>query len=288
MRRAETFATKSLNAVYDSRMVFLLTGGASGIGRHLTRALSSLGHQVFATDVNEAGLDDAAVKDEWSNTSVARLALDVRDGAQWSRALEACVARFGRVDVLLNIAGYLKPGWSWEIDQTQIDRHLDINVKGVMHGVRIVGAHFAAQGSGHIVNIGSLASLAPVPGLSLYSASKFAVRGFTLAAAQELAPKGVKVTLVMPDAVQTPMLELQVDYAQAAMTFSGPRPLTVEDIERALLDEVLPNAPLEITLPFSRGAIARLATFLPALATKLGPLFIKKGLAAQEREKKKR
>lgn len=266
--------------------VFLLTGCASGIGRHLTRALSNLGHRVLATDVNEAGLAAAAQQDGWKPESVKRQVLDVRDRAQWEAALASCLAHFGRLDVLLNIAGYLKPGWTWEIDQAQIDRHLDINVKGVMHGVHVVGKHMVERKHGHIINIGSLASLAPVPGLSLYSSSKFAVRGFTLAAAQELAPHGVKVTLVMPDAVQTPMLDLQVDYEQAAMTFSGPKALTVEDIERALLDEVLPHAPLELPIPFSRGAMARLATFLPAAVVKLAPLFTKKGRAEQEKRKR--
>ncbi len=267
--------------------VFLLTGCASGIGRHLTRALSTLGHQVLATDINEAGLTEAAKTDRWDEARVIRRRLDVRDGADWQRALDATVAAFGRLDVLLNIAGYLLPGWCWELDATQIDRHLDINVKGVMHGVTVVGKYFVGKGKGHIINIGSLASLAPVPGLSLYSASKFAVRGFTLAAAQELIPRGVKVTLVMPDAVQTPMLELQVDYEQAAMTFSGPRALTVEDIERAIIDEVLPHAPLELPIPFVRGAVARLATFLPAAAMTLAPLFTRKGKAEQARRKKK-
>ena len=267
--------------------VFLLTGCASGIGRHLTRALSTLGHQVLATDINTAGLAEAAKADGWNERSVLCRRLDVRDGADWQAALDATVAAFGHLDVLINIAGYLLPGWSWELDATQIDRHLDINVKGVMHGVNVVGKYFVGKGKGHVINIGSLASLAPVPGLSLYSASKFAVRGFTLAAAQELIPRGVKVTLVMPDAVQTPMLDLQVGYEQAAMTFSGPRALTVEDIERAIIDEVLPHAPLELPIPFVRGAVARFATFLPAAAMTLGPLFTRKGKAEQARRKKR-
>ncbi len=267
--------------------VFLLTGCASGIGRHLTRALSNLGHQIVATDINENGLAEAAKQDGWSDAKVLRRKLDVRDPSDWARTLEATIAAYGKLDVLLNIAGYLLPGYSWELDATQIDRHLDINVKGVMHGVSVIGKHFVSKGKGHIINIGSLASLAPVPGLSLYSASKFAVRGFTLAVAQELIPKGVKVSLVMPDAVQTPMLDLQVDYEQAAMTFSGPRALTVEDIERAIIDEVLPNAPLELPIPFVRGAVARFATFLPAAAVSLGPLFTRKGRAEQEKRKKK-
>lgn len=267
--------------------VFLVTGCASGIGRHLTRALAQLGHSVLATDVDEAGLRAAATADGWPEGRVVLRRLDVRDQGQWQAALDAAVAAFGHVDVLLNVAGYLLPGWCEALDAAQIDRHLDVNVKGVVNGVTVVSRHLVARGRGHIVNIGSLASLAPVPGLALYSASKFAVRGFTLAVAQELAPKGVKVTLVMPDAVQTPMLDLQVDYEQAAITFSGPRALTVEDIERALLDEVLPHAPLELPIPFTRGALARFATFLPGAALKLGPLFARKGRAEQARRKKK-
>ncbi len=267
--------------------VFFVTGCASGIGRHLVGALARRGHRVLATDVNEEGLAAAAKAGAWPEAQVRLQGLDVRSPDAWQAALAEALSAFGQLDVLLNVAGYLKPGWSWEVEPRDVDLHLDVNVKGVVHGMRVVGAHFKQRAAGHVINVGSLASLAPVPGLPLYSASKFAVRGYTLAAAQELAPHGVKVSLVMPDAVQTPMLELQVDYEQAAMTFSGPRPLTVEDIERVLFDHVLPHAPLEVPIPFTRGAIARLATFLPAAAVRLGPLFTKKGRAAQEKLKRR-
>ncbi|MEW6430905.1 MAG: SDR family oxidoreductase [Myxococcota bacterium] len=266
--------------------VFLVTGCASGIGRHLAGAIARRGDRVLATDVNAQGLDAAAKADGWDAAQVARATLDVRDERAWEAAVARALEAFGRLDVLLNVAGYLKPGYSHQLDAAEVDRHFDINAKGVVHGVRVVGRHFVAQRAGHVVNIGSLASMAPVPGLCLYSASKFAVRGFTLAAAQELAPHGVKVTLVMPDAVQTPMLDLQVGYEEAAMTFSGSNPLTVGDIERALFEVVLPKAPLELPLPFTRGALARLSTFLPAAVVRLAPLFTKKGRARQEALKK--
>jgi 3-oxoacyl-[acyl-carrier protein] reductase len=262
-------------------LVFLVTGCASGIGRHLAGALARRGHRAVATDVNLAGLEAAAKADGWPEAQVARRGLDVRDAAAWDGAVAHALATFGRLDVLLNVAGYLKPGYSYELDPAEIDRHFDVNAKGVAQGVRAAGRHFVAQKRGHIINVGSLASMAPVPGLCLYSGSKFAVRGFTLAAAQELAPHGVKVTLVMPDAVQTPMLELQVNYDEAAMTFSGPRPLTVEELERAILDVALVKAPLELPVPFGRGAMARLSTFLPAAVVRLAPWFTKQGRAKQ-------
>ncbi len=143
-------------------------------------------------------------------------------------------------------------------------------MKGTVLGTRAAARRMVPAGKGHIVNFGSLASLAPVPGLCLYTASKFAVRGFSLAAATELARHGVAVTLVMPDAVQTPMLDLQLEYEEAAMTFSGDRPLTVEDIERVLVERVLPKRPMELTIPLSRGSLARFANAAPEMSRWLG------------------
>jgi NADP-dependent 3-hydroxy acid dehydrogenase YdfG len=263
--------------------VFLLTGAASGIGRHLAGAVCARGHRVLATDVDAGGLARARAADRWPEASAVTRVLDVRVAADWEGALAAAAEAFGRVDVLLNVAGYLRPGAGWAATAEEVDRHVDINLKGVIHGTRIVGRQLVAQRGGHIVNFGSLASLAPVPGLALYSASKFAVRGFSLASAQEMAEHGVAVTVVMPDAVQTPMLDLQVDYPEAALTFSGGRLLTVEDIERILFEQVLPRRPFEVTVPFVRGALARLSTVWPRAATVAAPSLTRKGRATQAR-----
>lgn len=268
--------------------VVILTGAASGIGRHLAGVLAGLGDRVLATDVNAEALRAAAAADRWPDAQVKTQGLDVRDRAQWKNALAAALAAFGRVDVLLNVAGYLRPGHCWDLDSGDVDRHFDINVKGLAHGTAVVGAHFVSAKAGHLVNIGSLASLAAAPGLALYSASKFAVRGFSIACAQELKAHGVAVSLVMPDAVKTPMLDLQVDYPQAALTFSGDQALTVEDISRVLIEHVLPDRPLEVTIPLGRGVLARFADAMPGVAMKLAPMLTKKGLKAQEKMKRGR
>lgn len=270
----------------DTPRVMVLTGCASGMGRHLTKALSARGHEVVATDLDEAALTAAASADGWSDQRVVRRRLDVRSEDDWEAAMGAAAAAFGReLDVLLNIAGFLRPAYVQDFTAKDVDLHIDVNVKGVMYGTRAAARRMMARRAGHIVNIGSLASLAPVPGLSLYSASKFAVRGFTLAAATELAGHGVAVSLIMPDAVKTPMLDKQVAYKEAALTFSGPGALTVEDIERVVIDEVLPKRPLEVTLPLSRGLLARLANTAPGLSQTLAPLLIKKGRKEQARIK---
>jgi 3-oxoacyl-[acyl-carrier protein] reductase len=265
--------------------VLVLTGCASGIGQHLTRALCTQ-YRIVATDVRAEQLAEIARADQWPD-SVVKLALDVRDPASWERTLADVLQRCGRVDTLVNNAGVLHAGAFVDAKAADIDFHLDVNAKGVMHGCRVFGRQFVTQGHGHLINIGSLASLAPVPGLALYAASKFAVRGFSLALAQELRPAGVAVTVVMPDAVETPMLVQQEGVEEAALTFSGSRTLTVEDVERAFINHVLPERPLEVTIPMGRGLLARLANVVPSAVFTLGPLLRARGRAEQARRTRK-
>jgi 3-oxoacyl-[acyl-carrier protein] reductase len=260
------------NSGGDEGSVVLVTGAASGIGRHLVAAFAARGASVMATDRDETALFVAAEDDRWSPSQVVRRRLDVTQKREWDEAIEATRARWGRVDVGLLSAGYLKPGRVTELTPDDIDHHIDVNTKGVLLGASKLATVMAAQRSGHLVALGSLASVAPVPGLSLYSASKFAVRGFCLAIAEELAPLGVAVTVLLPDAVETPMLALQRDYDEAALTFSGVRPLTVQDIERAMFDEVLPHRPLEVLLPGYRGILAKVAGLAPRSAQLAMPL----------------
>jgi 3-oxoacyl-[acyl-carrier protein] reductase len=266
--------------------VVVVTGAASGIGRHLAGALAAGDHRVLAADVNEAALAELARSR--SAAALVPTRLDVRREADWEAALDVAERAFGPVDVLLNVAGVLRPGYVHEVSAADVDLQLDVNVKGTVLGTSAAAKRMVHRRAGHVVNFGSLASLAPTPGLSLYSASKFAVRGFSLAAATELAPHGVAVTLVMPDAVQTPMLDLQAGYEEAALTFSGDAPLTTDDIERLILDKVLPKRPLEVALPASRAALARLANAAPAVASRLAAALVKKGLANQERYRRER
>jgi 3-oxoacyl-[acyl-carrier protein] reductase len=263
-------------------MRMVLTGCASGIGRHLTGALARSGHRLLATDLDEVTLAAAAESEGWSTASVVRRKLDVRSETEWEATLDAAESELGGVDVLFNIAGFLQAAYVTDFTQRDLDLHFDVNAKGMMLGTRAAARRMVAAGSGHIVNIGSLASLAPVPGLSLYSASKFAVRGFTLAAATELRPRGVAMTLIMPDAVETPMLEKQIEKDEAALTFSGSKPLTVADIARVVLDHVLPHRPLEVTIPLGRGLLARAANTAPELARVLAPVLLKKGKKRQD------
>jgi len=260
-----------------------VTGAASGIGRHLCGALLREGDVVAAADLDASCLARVSEEDRWPEGRSELLAFDVRDPEAWARTVETVLARRGRLDLLLNVAGVLRPASVLDIQTADVDLQIDVNLKGVIHGTRAAAARMKA-GAGHIVNFASLAALSPIPGLSLYTASKFAVRGFSLAAAHELKPLGIAVTVICPDAVRTPMLDLQKAHPEAALTFSG-APLDVQDVAAALFRRVLPHRPLEVVLPFGRGLLAKLAGAFPRAGFALAPILVRKGLAAQQRHR---
>lgn len=260
---------------------WVVTGAASGIGHELAKQLLARGDRVCACDVQTAGLH--VLSGFAREPAQLRLeTLDVRDAEAWKTLVARVEAESGAVDVLANIAGVLKENWVHESTAAEVDFHFDINVKGVIFGMQAVVPAMLARGRGHIINIASLAALSPVPGIGLYSASKFAVRGYSLVAAMELAEKGIAVTAVCPDAVQTPMLDIQQGKPQTALTFSGPRALSAEEVVAAILGPVLKDKPFEIALPGWRGATAKLAGNLPQLGNKAIGLFRKAGEKRQK------
>ncbi len=262
--------------------VMLVTGSASGIGRYVAEAYYRAGHRVVFADRAVARVTDicAALAAEAGGEAVP-WALDVRDEQAWETVIAATVNRWGQLDLVLNIAGYLHVDALLATPLAAVHDHLDINAKGVIFGTLLAARQMVRQPQGgHIINVASLAGIAAVPGLTLYTASKFAVRGFSLAAAQELAPHNVAVTVVCPDAVQTPMLELQVHRAEAALTFSGGRILSVAEVAAAI-EEARQRRPLEVILPRHRGWLAKLTSLYPPLATWLGNYLRRRGQRQQ-------
>lgn len=261
----------------------LITGAASGIGKRLTERLLAAGAGVCATDVDEAGLADLNTELGCERLMVEKL--DVRDPVQWAALYERIESELGRLDIALHSAGVCKPGYVQDTSPADVDLHFDINAKGVMHGTRFAAQHLMERGSkqlgGHIINIASLAGITPVSGLTLYSASKFAVRGFSLAAAYDLEEHGIKVTAVCPDAVATPMVDLQLNYEEAALTFSGGKILTVDEVCDNIINKVIAKQPLEVTINPGRGLIAKIASFWPNLARFMLRQLRKKGLEKQ-------
>ena len=239
--------------------IIIVTGAANGIGAAITELALQQGHYVIATD-----LSYPALKAKWANTLNIRVfSVDVRQSAAWSYLIESLEKEGIEPDVLINVAGVLRTGITGELTQEDIDLTLDVNVKGVINGTNAVATGMRRRGHGHIINVGSVASLYPTPGTTLYATSKFAVRGFSLAAAGDLRPYGIAVTLFGPGPVKTDMLEQQRWDENAALTFSGKRALSKEEVAAAILGPVLKKRPLEYFLPFKDELLGKISNAFP-------------------------
>jgi NAD(P)-dependent dehydrogenase (short-subunit alcohol dehydrogenase family) len=186
--------------------VWFITGTSRGLGRDLAIAALDRGDQVVAT-----GRDANAVKaalDIWArgNDNIEVVALDVSDPAQATAAVEAAVARFGRIDVVVNNAGYGMLGAVEETSDAEVREMFDVNVFGLLTVTRAALPILRRQRSGHVINIGSIAGFAAGIGSGPYAATKFAVEAITESLAGEVNPLGVRVTVVEPGAFRTDFL----------------------------------------------------------------------------------
>ncbi|MFC4807665.1 SDR family NAD(P)-dependent oxidoreductase [Paenibacillus sp. GCM10023250] len=180
--------------------VWFITGTSSGFGRNLVEQLSATGDKIVATARN---LGDIADLKAASPDNVHIAALDVTNKAQIQSAVKEAVERFGRIDIVVNNAGYGLFGMLEEYTDEQIRRQFDVNVFGMLDVIRETLPVFKKQGSGHYVNLSSIFGVWAVPAFSLYAASKFAVEGFSEAMAAELAPFGIRTTIVEPGVFRT-------------------------------------------------------------------------------------
>jgi NAD(P)-dependent dehydrogenase (short-subunit alcohol dehydrogenase family) len=181
-----------------------VTGGASGIGLALGRAFVQAGMNIMLADIETDALEAAVESLRGSGTEVRGIVCDVADPLSVERAAEASCQAFGNVHVVCNNAGVAAPGG---IDDISLDNWrwvLDVNLMGVLHGIRSFLPHIRAHGEGgHIVNTASMAGMIAGPGFSPYAASKFAVVAMSEGLAAQLKPLGIGVSVLCPGFVRT-------------------------------------------------------------------------------------
>ena len=188
--------------------VALVTGGASGIGRAISGALVARGDTVVVADINASGAAAVARELEARGPgSATSVSLDVTDARGFEQAVAGARAEHGRVDLLFNNAGIGVGGPVEELALAHWERTLDVNLRGVVHGVRAVYPVMIEQGSGHIVNTASLAGLLPFPLGVPYAMTKHAVVGLSLSLRAEARIHGVRVSAVCPGVIDTPILD---------------------------------------------------------------------------------
>jgi NAD(P)-dependent dehydrogenase (short-subunit alcohol dehydrogenase family) len=184
--------------------VWLITGAASGLGAGIAKAVLASGDAVIATDLNLTRLETLY------GDRALNAVLDIRDFAQAEAVVEAAIQRFGRINVLVNNAGYGQFGPFEEVEPEAIERQFATNVFGTFNITRAVLPVMRRQRSGHVFNMSSNGGFKGVLGASMYSSSKFAIEGFSEALALEIAPLGITLTLVEPGAFRTEFLDSRV------------------------------------------------------------------------------
>lgn len=182
--------------------VWFVTGAGRGLGVEIARAARAAGHRVVAT-----GREPEAVAETLGTGDDLVVApLDVTRPAEAEAAAAVAVARFGRIDVVVNNAGYGQFGFFEELSHEQIERQFAANVYGVMHVTRAALPVLRAQRAGHVITISSASGLVGGAGRSAYHASKFAVEGFMECLRLEVAPFGIATTVVDPGYLRTEFL----------------------------------------------------------------------------------
>jgi len=186
-------------------MVVLITGCRSGFGLLSALSAARAGHTVYA------GLRDASTAGELKRLSVGLdvrpVQLDVTSEHDRNHVVEAVVAEHGSIGALVNNAGVALGGFQEEVTEAEVRKVFEVNVFGVWALTRLVLPHMRAARFGHIVNVSSVAGRIALPGLGIYAASKHAMEGMTESLRHEVAPLGVRVTLVEPGPYRTDMTD---------------------------------------------------------------------------------
>src|SRR5271156_1503962 len=191
------------NMTQSIQRVWFVTGASTGFGRLLAEEVLKAGGKVVAT---ARKIEKVADLEAHYPTTALGLALDVTDAGQVDFAATQAIAKFGRVDVLVNNAGYGVAGAIEEVSEAEFMPMFDPNVFGLLKVTRAFLPHLRKQRSGHILNISSIGGLIGGQGIGMYNATKFAVEGLSEALAAELAPLGIRVTVIEPGPFRTDFL----------------------------------------------------------------------------------
>ena len=189
-----------------SNKVAIITGAAQGIGLATALKFAQEGAIVIICDIKQAGVDEAVAQCRALGATVEGFVMDVTQRAVVNTVVAAVVAKYTRIDVLVNNAGITQDARLQKMTAEQFDQVIDVNLRGVFNCAQAVADGMVAQGSGVILNASSVVGLYGNFGQTNYAATKFGVIGFTKTWSRELGPKGIRTNAVAPGFITTPMV----------------------------------------------------------------------------------
>lgn len=263
----------------------VLTGAAGGLGFEIARVLAARGLTVNLTDLDG---DAAAAAAQRIGGTASASVLDVRGSDACGAVARATVERAGSLRVWVNNAGVLFPGPAWEQREGERRLMMDVNAHGTINGTLGALEVMRETGSGHVINVISLAGLVAATGETVYSASKHAAIAFSIGTLLDLRRaglRGIDISCLCPDGIWTPMLHDKLDDPDAAASFVGTMLLPEQVAARVgqLLDKPRPV----VTMPRHRAALARFFDLFPGLGLRLVGPTLAQGRMKQRRTKRK-
>ncbi len=225
------FLNSSNPAIDVDGAVVVITGGARGIGAATAELFASRGAQVWIGDVDADVAAQTAAR-----LGIRSAHVDVTSHSSWTGFVETVIGEAGRIDVLVNNAGVMPVGPFEDESDATTDLMLDVNVRGLLLGMRAVLPLMRDAGVGHVINVASLAGMIPLPGMVTYNASKYAALGASLAARREYDGTGVTVSAILPSAVRT-------ELASGAKLGGVLPTVDPENVARAIVRSVRVRAP---------------------------------------------
>lgn len=267
-----------MSAGYDGS-VAIVTGGGSGIGASLGAALVSAGATVVLADLDVAASEKVAANLTGPGTARG-VQLDVTDAASVQALVDEVVAEHGRLDLMFNNAGISLIGETQDLTLTQWDTIIDVNIRGVVHGVAAAYPVMIEQGSGSIVNTASMGGLMAAGLLTSYVMTKHAVVGLSLALRSEAAAYGVGVTAICPAAVNTPILDKgefgRIKGRDYFLKGQGIRKPVDPDVLATRVLEAVTNGEALVVEPVQARMAYRLQRLAPSVTQKASIRFIAK------------
>lgn len=255
-------------ADHFSGKIAIITGAASGIGRALAKALAARHASLVLADIDGEGVARVAQEIATANGKAHALRLDVRSEDDVRALVDRTAAEHGRLDLMFNNAGIGVGGDELDVNSEQWRNVVDVDLWGVIYGTRAAYAVMARQGHGHIINTASLAGLVAAPMQGSYTTSKHAVVGLSRALRIEGADLGVRVSVVCPGIIDTPIFrttQVMRMSADAILAKSPIRPTSPDGLAQAVLRGIERNRAV-IVYPFHAQAIRWLDMLAPRLS----------------------
>jgi len=264
--------------IFNDKTV-IITGGSEGVGAATARLFAEAGANLMLVARNKKNLESIATELR-DKTRVELFAMDVTDGDACVDLFKKADFEFGRIDVLVNNAGYHARGDVRDVPAEDLGRTIDVNLKAPIILTRLALPYLEESGGGAIINVASLHGRLASVGATTYSASKFGLRIFTLALREELEGSGIKAAVVSPGPVDTGFIMDNLDDVDD-IVFSQPIS-TAEEVGQAILD-LCGNNVAEQAMPRSSGILATVAYLMPWFAKQLRPMLRKKGARVKAR-----